>query len=212
MTGGNNVVRGLVIHSYSYNQITMFTNGGNTVEGNYLGLDRTGTTMQGSSQRGLRLSGIPDNVVGGTKPWQRNVMAGTSQALQVDGSGATNNVIQGNYLGTNASGTQTLGNMGVFIYQAPGNNVVGGTAPGAGNLVSGNEAIYINDTTAGNLVQGNLIGTDPTGTALINGAPGVGVLIIMSPGNTIGGTAAGAAAPLVGVRERRACRVISHLP
>src|SRR5262249_31052541 len=73
-------------------------------------------------------------------------------------------------------------------------NIIGGTAPGAGNLISGNTGTGVRlsgSGTSGNLVQGNLIGTDVSGNnPLGNGA---GVLIdAQTSGNTIGGTVAGA--------------------
>ena len=75
-------------------------------------------------------------------------------------------------------------------------NTIGGTAPGAGNLISGNNLAGIllqpNTTTpnigsTGNLIEGNLIGTQPGGNQA-NGNFGDGILIFASPGNTVGGT------------------------
>jgi hypothetical protein len=115
--------------------------------------------------------------------------------VQVAGAGATGNLVRGNYIGTDASGALDLGNTGdgVFISGAPG-NTVGGTVAGARNVISGNdqEGVQIYDTAAaGNLVQGNYIGTDQTGaTGLGNGLDGV--FINGSPTNTIGGVTAAA--------------------
>jgi parallel beta-helix repeat protein len=82
---------------------------------------------------------------------------------------ATGNVVLGNYIGLNAAGSAPLGNgnAGVMIYNAS-NNTVGGSVSGAGNVIAANYAgvdIRADSGTAtGNLVQGNLIGTDPAGT------------------------------------------------
>ena len=80
------------------------------------------------------------------------------------------NVIAGNFIGTNATGTAALpnGSQGVgavIVGGTASNNTIGGTTPDARNLVSGNvgEGIFIQLGT-GNTVQGNLIGTDVTGT------------------------------------------------
>ena len=83
-----------------------------------------------------------------------------------------------------------------MLLSAPG-NTIGGDTSGAGNLVSGNaDAIQIIllfgvGQSGGTLVQGNLIGTDATGTEPI-GNTGAGILINESGGNIIGGTTAGA--------------------
>src|SRR5207249_2423639 len=101
------------------------------------------------------------------------------------------NVIQANYIGTDVTGTLALGN-GTGLSMTSSNNVIGGTAGGAGNLISGSlgDGIFISNST-GNLVQGNLIGTDVTGIVnLANGANGVHLL--NASGNTVGGPQAGA--------------------
>ncbi|MBA3472257.1 MAG: Ig-like domain-containing protein [Rubrobacter sp.] len=105
-----------------------------------------------------------------------------------------NNKIEGNYIGTDASGTQDLGNAGsgVAISNAP-NNTVGGTTAGARNIISGNgdgvSIVFANATE--NEVLGNYIGTDASGTANL-GNSFRGVFIEDASSNTIGGTTAGA--------------------
>ena len=97
-----------------------------------------------------------------------------------DGSDVTGNLVAGNYIGTNVAGTAAIANMfdGVrVIGSGLANNTIGGASAGTGNLISGNtgEGIEINGPgTSGNVVAGNLIGTDVTGgAALPNGADGV---------------------------------------
>lgn len=98
-------------------------------------------------------------------------------------------MIQGNYIGTDATGTQAVGNGGDGV-SAGSNTTIGGMAAGAGNVISDNAGNGVTLTGNGNLVLGNLIGTDRTGTqALGNGSNGVS---ITGSNNTIGGTAAGA--------------------
>jgi hypothetical protein len=109
-------------------------------------------------------------------------------------NGNNNNVIQGNYIGTNITGTADLGNTsgfgGVFI-SVSSNNLIGGTTAAARNIISGNDGlgIWIGRGT-GNVVQGNYIGTDVTGTADLGNSSGV--FIDSSSNNTIGGTLPGA--------------------
>jgi len=109
---------------------------------------------------------------------------------------ATNIRIEGNFLGTDPSGTQDVGNgdTGVFIFSGT-SNTVGGTSLAARNLISGNNSggVYMQGDagygpSSNNVVQGNLIGTQRDGTsALGNGDNGVTVAGFTSPdtGNRI---------------------------
>ena len=101
-------------------------------------------------------------------------------------TGDGNNHVGANYLGVAPPGTEVSGNeMGVLV-EGPVENVVGGTAPGAGNLISGNETgIYIAGRSAsGNRVQGNTMGLDATGMIVLPN--GQGITINGAPGNLVG--------------------------
>jgi parallel beta-helix repeat protein len=98
------------------------------------------------------------------------------------------NIVQGNFIGTDLTGEEALGNggMGVSLVQGSSANTIGGTNPGEGNLVSGNDGggIGIYDPSNGNVVEGNFIGTDVNGLAAIGNAA-YGVRAFLSSGNTI---------------------------
>jgi titin len=90
----------------------------------------------------------------------------------------TNNVIEGNFIGTDVSGTQKLGNEspGVCSFGQSINNLIGGTTLASRNLLSGNGRDGVAIDSSQNTVQGNLIGTDKGGTQnLGNGSSGVEV-------------------------------------
>jgi photosystem II stability/assembly factor-like uncharacterized protein len=190
ITAGNTVVRGFVINRFSDIGIVFSTNGGNTLQGTYVGLDLTGTIRR-SNQSGV-LFNCSNNLIGGNTPASRNVISGNSFAgLSIVGS---NNTVQGNFIGTNAGGTIAIGNShGVNISNgsdAPSiNNLIGGTTKGAGNLISGNSNYgiytYGNSTT----IQGNLIGTDATGTLKLGNSSAIN---INGSSSAIGGTIPGA--------------------
>ena len=115
--------------------------------------------------------------------------------VQIDGSGATGNKIEGNFIGTNTDGSAALanGNAGVDISNAP-NTTVGGTQPAQRNVLSGNVAdgVQIAGSLAtGNKVLGNFIGTKANGTEAL-GNTGDGVVVDIAPNNTVGGTTSGA--------------------
>src|SRR4029077_19715960 len=111
-------------------------------------------------------------------------------------SGGSGNVVEGNFIGTDPTGTQALSNFtsGVSISGPSPNDIIGGTAPGAGNLISGNirgeDGLQISNSS-GDVVLGNLIGTDVTGTRALGNAR-AGVELTDSPNCTIGGTATAA--------------------
>jgi parallel beta-helix repeat protein len=164
---------------------------GNEVFGNVIGLNAAGTAKLPNAGSAVQLS-APGNVVGGTIAGKRNVLSGNSYngiAIDEDGS---NSVIKGNYIGTDATGTQALGNdsYGIRIISASGCQI-GGPEAGAGNVVSGNgRGISLEYGATGNTLQGNVVGLDRNGSAkLANHGSGFEVY---APGNTIGGTAAGA--------------------
>lgn len=200
-------IRSLVINGFSTGGISIGTGGsGSHVEGCYIGTDVTGKIAIPNTGSGVGVFSS-NNVIGGTTASARNVISGNLEAgVQVrlfccGQASAGENVIQGNYIGVTASGDAALPNQqeGVVISTSAGdvnlgNNLVGGTAPGAGNVISGNrsDGILIGSfTTTGTIVQGNRIGTDATGMFAIPN-DGDGVRIDLARSNVIGGSAPGA--------------------
>jgi hypothetical protein len=205
---GGSTVRGLVVNgvflfgSLVAGYIRIEQSDGNAVTGNFLGTDPTGT-LASSGGDGVQIVNGSSNTVGGTTPAARNLIAGNGVArvdirAQFAPSGAmaaTANQVLGNYLGTNAAGTARLGQSAYGVHlDGNGNttgNVIGGTALGAGNLISGNGSGIAIENSSTTLVQGNLIGTDALGTAAIGNSIGV-LLRTAANNNTIGGTTAAA--------------------
>lgn len=169
---------------------------GNVVAGNYIGTDFNGTADLGNTSHGVRVFGAPSNTIGGASVGARNVISGNNQhGVVLDNSGASGNIVAGNIVGLDASGTADLGNhgTGVFLFGAPG-NTIGGLSAGARNIISGNDrGIELDGTSArGNLIVGNFIGTDVTGTVIGEDenrlGNGEGILVADGQNNTIGGT------------------------
>ena len=186
--GAGNVISGNAVNGVEIDG-TGTTN--NTVEGNLIGTDASGTVKLANAADGVHLDqGTASNTIGGTMAAARNVISGNgANGIHILGVGTTSNVIAGNYVGTDENGTAALGNAisGIYLDVAGGTNTIGGTAAGAGNVISGNVADGISDLAGNLLVQGNLIGTDKNGTtALGNRAHGIG--ISNAGGVTVGGT------------------------
>lgn len=172
----------------------------NRVLGNYIGTDVTGTASVPNFQ-GVVMLGAPQNRIGGDGPGMGNLISGNaSVGIQIfndatvfngqpmfDPPGvASGNVIQGNLIGTTADGAGRLGNaQGIFINDASA-NLIGGTTPGAGNVVAGNRSIGIQilgDNATSNAILGNFIGTNRVGTRGLGNS--FGVFLYSSPGNVV---------------------------
>lgn len=188
---GGTTVRGLAIGSFSSGTAIFVVNcDNNAFQGNHIGVDATGNIVR-SNSTGISLSVSSNNLIGGTTAAARNVIAGNViSGIIVNG---TNNTVQGNYVGTNAGGIATIGGgvNGVEISGgSTGNTLIGGTSPGAGNLISGmSRGIFVSGS--GTTIQGNLIGTDVTGTKRLNGS-GTGILTSSATNTTVGGLTPGA--------------------
>ena len=204
ITGGNSVVRGLVINRFRGifsigSGIYLSVNGGNLIEGNFIGTDSTGTIDKGNEGEGI-LCSVPNNRIGGTVEAARNIISGNDQAgIYLLGPEARGNVIQGNFIGIDVTGTATISNpfVGVYVDRAP-INTVGGTVAAARNVISNpsligsGEGIILDGLgTSGNLIQGNFIGTDASGNVGLGNSIGVEINTQASA-NTIGGTVAAA--------------------
>ncbi len=167
----------------------------NVVLGNLIGTDSSGTSALGNST-GIFMT-ASGNTVGGTVSGSRNVISGNTGAgvaLVTNGTVPSNNVILGNYIGTDISGASLVPNStGVVLSGGANGNLIGGSVSGAGNVISGNDNAGISisgSMTTGNAIQGNRIGTDVAGTSAIrNGLAGVS--LDGDASNTIGGTASG---------------------
>lgn len=203
ITGGNSTIRSLILNDFRNGAIVLSTNGGNHVEGCYIGTDATGSTGTNSQGNAIAISSSPNNVIGGTTPNARNVIASRDGGISIFGFGGNGNQVLGNYIALNAAGDVALPVFqGIFV--GTSNNTIGGTTPGARNVIGAGEhgGIVIQPGGAfaisGNVVQGNYIGTDATGNVGL-GFVNYGVVIFNSANNnTIGGTAAGAGNVLSG--------------
>jgi titin len=221
--GSGNVISGNGSHGI---RVDIFNPGSfvvpvlNTViQGNRIGTDHTGTADLGNAESGVFLRAATDTTIGGAAAGAGNVISGngsdgisTESVFIVFSDATSDTVIQGNRIGTDIAGASAIANGGHGIaLSGTRNSIIGGSSASAGNVISGNALsgiAFIGQTpsvgsgepiaspTENNVIQGNRIGVDNTGTNPIpNG--GAGVLIVPTSvplditGNTIGGTAAG---------------------
>ena len=152
------------------------------VKGNLIGTNAAGSAAIGNGT-GVDISG-GTNTIGGTSSGARNVISGNSVGI-ISLSATT---IEGNYIGTDVTGTLNIGN-GTGVYVNAADHTIGGVTSGAGNLISGNgKGIELFSANA--IVQGNYIGTNAAGTGSLSNS--IGIRIVGSD-NVIGGTGSGMA-------------------
>ncbi len=134
------------------------------------------------------------NTIGGTEAGAGNLISGNTDDgvwIAAADSPATGNFVQGNYIGSDVTGTLSLGNAwGVWIEDQYG-NTIGGLTPEASNVISGNTngGVAIEGSNAfNNQVQGNFIGTQPDGISPLGNGSNTGVQIAADAhDNTVGG-------------------------
>ncbi len=201
ITAASSDVKGLAIVNFQ-NGVVLTTTGAhdNTIEGNFIGLTASGAQAANTNDGVLIHLGAHVNTIGGTTEAARNVISGNDAAgvevrgqseLTIPGRQTINNVVEGNSIGTDITGTDAIGNTGDGIV------VADGAVPTlvTGNLISGNGQAGVgyanNFSAAGTHVTNNLIGTDITGTADL-GNTGDGIKVsttngILGQSNVISG-------------------------
>jgi len=164
---------------------------GNRIQGNLIGTDANGTGDLGNLSYGVNI----DNAVGNSI--HQNVISGNnSVGVAISGASSSGNTLTGNRIGVDVHATSALANgwHGVMLLNGAHDNVIGGRSAATRNILSGNQHSGVEirgETTTGNRVIGNYIGTDETGmVAVANGVHGV-VMQFGAQGNWIGGTAVG---------------------
>ncbi len=175
--------------------ITGGATSGNLVLRNKIGLREAGTSALPNGGDGVLLDGGTKlNIIGGE--YQGNFISGnTGNGVVITGSGTNNNQVMGNTIGLSKDGTAAFPNdTGVTISNGAQLNLVGGSALGNRNFISGNRAtgVLITGTdTSSNRVRNNFIGLNKTGSAAIPNLRGV-MLTLSAKNNIIGGATTGA--------------------
>ncbi len=198
--GGASSGQGNLISANTQNGIYLAAGSGDPddtgvlIQGNTIGLSMNGMVPLANGDNGIWQNGSDGTTIGGTTALERNIISGNSADGISLGTG-NDALVEGNYIGTDATGKVALGNGVGLVFTGASYATIGGTIKGAGNLISGNNASGIDCFVIGStaeLFEGNLVGVDATGVvALPNKTSGIR---IAGPTNcTIGGTIAAAA-------------------
>jgi len=147
---------------------------GTVIQGNLIGTDAGGDYDIGNGGLGGTVATGSGAIVGGTTPGERNVISGNWSGGVLLSAGAGGSTVSGNYIGTDASGTNSLPNSGNGITIISGGNVVGDSEPGSANLIAANSqyGVFIMwEGSNGNLVRGNtIVFNDAGGVSIADGA------------------------------------------
>ena len=189
------VVAALVVNRFAGSGLRLASSAtGVRISGCFVGTDVSGTGALANGGEGILLDGAASTMIGGSTSQTRNVISGNAQnGVRISGTAAVGNLLFGNFIGTDSSGSAAIPNHldGVRILGGT-QNVVGGTAPGTRNVISGNtlNGVLIGLGATLNVVSGNLIGAKSSGNAPLGNLNGVH--ISGAAGNTIGGTSGAA--------------------
>jgi titin len=216
LAASNITVQGLVINRFANDGIYVSGNA-DVIQGNFLGTDVTGTQALGNHGNDVEVQYSSDETIGGTAPAARNIISGALPATSgpyVYGDGIfmigddQRAVVQGNFIGTDVTGKKSLGNASVGIDIQGEHELIGGHIAGAGNLISGNGSSAILTQDPENMLEGNFIGTDVTGTQALGNDDGANAAVFIdSYANTVGGTAAGAGNLISGNQSTAGLRI-----
>jgi titin len=177
---GNQVQAANVISANAFSGVLISGSGttGNLVAGNDIGTDWTGENRLGNTLDGVVVTfGASSNTIGGTTAATRNVIsANGNDGILISGSGTSYNQVQGNYIGTDASGMNALRNVlnGVSINSGASNNTVGGSLD-ASNLIefNGYNGVEVEDTgTTGNMITYDTIDNNTFNGVFLSGVSG----------------------------------------
>jgi len=209
IASANNAVIGLVINGFSAVagdavRILAPAATGNSVKGCYLGTDASGSAAVPNSGNGVSITaGANSNQVGGPNSADRNIISGNRAGINIigtDTSTAGSNIVQGNYIGVDASGAALIGNTlnGISITGTTDNLIENNVSSGNGQngvriiglpIFDSTETVIVSTNAAsGNIVRGNRLGTNAAGTAAIPNAIDGVRLNSGAIANTIGGT------------------------
>jgi len=166
----------------------------NTIQGNYIGTDRTGMTGIDQNSNGIGISDSASfTTIGGIIPSMRNVISGNQSAgISINGIATGNNTVLNNYIGLSADASSALPNQsdGIVIQDGAHHNIIG--LAGFGNIIAGgNNSIISIDDSPDNTIAGNYIGTDTSESIQMGSPVGVQFKGLNCNNNKLGGDGAG---------------------
>ncbi|WP_145391307.1 DUF4347 domain-containing protein [Stieleria neptunia] len=165
-------IKGLVINRFELGGIQIASSG-NSILGNFIGTDSGGTADRGNWQDGITVV-ANNNTIGSAAVADRNLIAGNDDDGIEIGAGVSGTVVQGNLIGTDATGLSALANGGEGMVVSGDGSTIGGTGAGQGNVIGFNtgDGVQVDASGTGNSILGNAIHSNG-GLAIDLGGDGV---------------------------------------
>lgn len=200
IVGNNNTVKGLVLPNFgdvviSEDDVAISISGNkNNIVACFVGMLQDGVSKaSGKTGTGILITG-KDNVIGTGFSSGVNLISGLNQyyGIRIKGANCTGNKIKGNIIGLQKDATTMINgvnqNYGIFLSDSASNNTIGGTATNDINIISGNgaEGIMLNNANF-NFIQQNVIGCTAGSGYVAANTQSVGVTVLNSYNNDIGG-------------------------
>jgi len=158
------------------------------IVGNFIGTDPSGTVAWPNRLSGIHLDNSPGNTIRGTPTAPQIISGNGSAGISIFGTNTKGNLIVGNFIGTEGSGTQALPNdiSGLTLDRAVG-VTIGGSNPGDRNVIAGNQeyGVLLYNGATSNAIVGNLIGLASNGMVAVSNRF-QGIRLWNAPSNFIG--------------------------
>jgi titin len=194
-----------VISGNTYNGVVIAFSGAsyNLVAGDFIGTNAAGSAALPNGSDGVVIQGgASENTIGGGAPADRDVISGNgADGVEITDSGTTYNVVEGDFIGLDTTGTRAVPNdtAGVIVQSGASGNYL------FYDVISANldEGVLITGSgTNGNVIAADFIGTNAAGNAVVlypgeSDSNGIGVEVSNGPagtlieGNVIGGNNVG---------------------
>lgn len=168
--GDQSEIRGLAMTGFGI--AIQLDSHSNIVEGNFIGTNVTGTGAGSKNTAAVWVNGGEHNRIGGTTAAARNLFSGNDIGIVIDGKYA---VVQGNYVGTNASGTAAILNQEGIRALGGHSATIGGAGKLARNVIAANDnlGIYLTNSAKAFTIQNNFIGIGADGKAALGNYVGI---------------------------------------
>ncbi len=135
------------------------------IKGNYIGTDDDGAVAIGNGQQGIQFENSTDVTIGGPNAGDGNVISGNTINEGIQMSDVSNVVIQGNYIGLDATGLNLITNDSGIVFGNVSNATIGGTSATSRNYIVNQDGngIKVDGVAINTAVIGNYVGLNTAG-------------------------------------------------